>query len=61
MEGNGEGIMKNARRSAQAVNVAFKEAPFRLQSSSDETHLVDMKDNQKNQSVCLTVGTFMCM
>lgn len=45
MEGNGEGIMKKGRRSAQAVKVAFKEASFRLQSSSDETHIADMKDN----------------
>lgn len=47
MEGNrGEAeIMKTGRRSAQAVNVAFEEVSFRLQSSSDETHLIDTKDH----------------
>lgn len=36
--------MKEGGRSAQAVNVAFEQASLRLQSSPDETHLTDMKD-----------------
>lgn len=55
MEGNGgeAEIMKKSRRSARAVNVAFEEVSFRLQSSSDKTHRADMKDESESQSVCL--------
>lgn len=61
MEGNGgeAEVMKEGRRSALAVNVAFEEAPYRLQSSSDETHLTDMREEWKGFKVCLSVCTCM--
>lgn len=51
--------MKKGRRSARAVNVAFEEAS-RLQSSSDETQLTDMKEEFKGcLSERLSVCTYM--